>query len=378
MADMTEPTPSQTRLKSALSGIASLAQLSQTFASAWMSRFLRRPIRQLPLVKLCITNRCNSRCLACDLWQNPGPCGDELTTAEIQDMLPAMRRLKVRMLSIGGGEPTLRDDLEDCIAWFSQAGISVHMVTNGLLIDEARARSLAQAGLAAVHLSCDHVDPAGYKGVRGVDGYDRAVRAMKLLRSLPRPIPVGVNVVLSRRNMDVIEAFVDRAVEWGVQKLQFIPIHTHLQHREMARSAFEGLIPTARDLEAIKQALERSTRRLWDLGIESNSSCYCGHYDWAYVEGRTIPCTAGVLYAQITSSGEVLPCYELPTGLSVRQMSLDRIVASPRYRALLREAARCRRACWDVGSAEPDIRFHLPYLLGHPFESYRQWRLYRR
>jgi len=356
------------------SSLNSTLSLAGLFASSWAARRFHITTGRLPLVHIMITDRCNSRCRGCDIWELRPDSPPELTTEEILGLLPALRALKTRIVSIAGGEPTLRDDLETCIKAFHDAGMGVHMLSNGLALGADRARSLVEAGLSVVRISCDHVNPEGYKAIRGVDGYHKVVAAMRHFRSLPKPIPVGVNVVISRLNQDSIGQFADRAIEWGVQKLQFIPIHTHLQHRTMDRAIFEPLMPALEDLPAIIEALKQATKRLREAGIRTNSTYFIDHFDLAYKPLRPVPCMVGVFSVTLTPFGEVVPCYQIPSGLNIRDMPLDQIIRSKEFRELRRQVARCRMPCWDVGFAEPNLLFHLPYLLRHPVEALRQVR----
>jgi MoaA/NifB/PqqE/SkfB family radical SAM enzyme len=250
------------------------------------------------------------------------------------------------------------------------------MNSNGLLIDERRARSLADAGLGVVYFSCDHPDREGYHAIRGVDGLDQMRSAIGHFRSLPKPVPVGLNMVISRLNQDAIERMVERAIEWGVRKLQFIPVHTHLQHRDMDPEILRPLIPKPEDMPAIKAALKRAVRRLRSLGIETNSKFFIKHFEAAYQAARTVPCFAGTLFVTVNPFGQVMPCYQHRTTCNIRQKPLDLIVRSEEYEAERANVARCCEACWDTGSAEPNIRFYLPYLMSHPFEIYRQARMH--
>ncbi|MEN6503206.1 MAG: radical SAM protein [Planctomycetaceae bacterium] len=355
--------------------LKNVLNLGRLYLSLSWSRLLRRGPGQVAIVHLAMTDRCNSRCAACDIWQPRWAAGAELTMREILGLIPALKRLKTRIVSLGGGEPTLRDDLEECIRALHEAGMAVHMNTNGLAVTAQRAASLVNAGLGLVRISCDHVTPEGYKAIRGVDGYDRAVEAMRFFRQGPRPLCVGVNVVVTRLNQDVIEAFADRAAAWGVQKLQFIPVHAHLQHRNMDAATFEPLTPLTADLPAIKDALRRATRRLRAAGIETNSRYHIEHFDAAYQPRRVVPCVSGRLSVIVSAFGEVQPCYQYPTGLNVRDMPLDRIVHSEGFRGACGCVSRCRLPCWDVGPAEPSIRLHLPHLLAHPLRTWRDARL---
>ncbi len=356
------------------SGHGTLLDAARIYAAVRRARRRRSPANVLPFLYLDITDRCNSGCVACDKWKNTDVGKPELTVEEIIAMIPALGRLETRVVSIGGGEPTLRGDLEECVAAFAAAGIAVHINTNGLAIDAARAKSLAAAGLRAVYLSCDHHDPEGYKRIRGVDGLEKVAAAAGYFGNLTNPVPVGVNVTVSSMNENALERIVEVCAGWGVQKIQFTPVHSHLQHRNMDPKIFEPLVPG--DPVAARAALRRVSRRLRKAGIETNSRKFIENFENAYKPVRAVPCYAGFLFATVSAFGDLMPCHEYSNGLNVMDEPLDYLLSCDRYEELLRKVARCRMPCLDTGSAEPSIRLHAPYVLAHPFEILRQARMH--
>ena len=346
-----------------------------SFLSVWRARFHGARCTQLPVVYLDITDRCNSACAGCNKWQVHKNMPPELTTDEILNLIPAMRRLKTRLISISGGEPTLRSDLETCFHSFRNEGIAVHMNTNGLGISRERAKSLVDAGLTVVYISWDHCDRDIYMAIRGIDGVERVIATVNHFKSLPKPIPIGINITVSRLNETALEEIAERCIGWGVQKIQFIPIHTHLQQRNMDKDIFKPLLP--KDINTIRETLQRVTRRLRKLKIATNSDYFINHFDYSYRPLRAVPCIAGFLYAIIDPFGEVIPCYEFPSGLNVREKQLDEIVNLEHFQTLRESVVNCSVPCLDACSAEPSIRFYMPYLLRHPLEIYRQARMHR-
>ena len=56
-----------------------------------------------------VTYRCPMQCQMCNIWQNPTDKDKEITPAEIEK-LP-----KVKFINITGGEPFIREDLEEIV-----------------------------------------------------------------------------------------------------------------------------------------------------------------------------------------------------------------------------------------------------------------------
>ena len=73
------------------------------------------------------------------------------------------------LLQLSGGEPTVRDDLPEIVAYAKQAGCKyVQLNSNGLRLaeDEAFVKRLADAGLSFVFMQFDGVDDAVYEKLR--------------------------------------------------------------------------------------------------------------------------------------------------------------------------------------------------------------------
>ncbi|MHA1570778.1 MAG: radical SAM protein, partial [Alphaproteobacteria bacterium] len=122
------------------------------------------------LVALNLTRRCNLRCAHCYLdagtRQDGGP--GEIETDEVQQLLDQIAALSDETLVVlTGGEPLLRPDILVLARHAADLGLMVVIGTNGTLLDEKRVADLQQAGVAAVGISLDSLDPAYHDGFRG-------------------------------------------------------------------------------------------------------------------------------------------------------------------------------------------------------------------
>ena len=118
-----------------------------------------------------LTNRCNCHCVMCDYWKLPAD--NEASTAEVEDILKQARQLGVEGCLFYGGEPYMREDLCELLAFASSLGQTTGIITNGILVDESKARSSVAAGLGGVAVSIDACDET-QDGIRGVkDAYEK-------------------------------------------------------------------------------------------------------------------------------------------------------------------------------------------------------------
>ncbi len=132
------------------------------------------------VVALNLTRRCNLRCAHCYLDAGARDIGNpsELATAEVLALLDRIALLSNEILVVlTGGEPLLRQDLEAIARYAADLGLMVVVGTNGLLLDDRRVAALQDAGVSAVGISLDSLDPVYHDRFRGLPGAWRATLA---------------------------------------------------------------------------------------------------------------------------------------------------------------------------------------------------------
>lgn len=132
-------------------------------------------------VLLEVTRRCDLNCRFCFAQGDlPEPSLEELKQAVDKIIQLAGQP---PLLQLSGGEPSLRDDLPDLVAYAKAQGCKyVQLNSNGLRLaqDEDYARRLAQAGLSFVFLQFDGVDNQVYKQLRRAPLLKQKLRAIEV------------------------------------------------------------------------------------------------------------------------------------------------------------------------------------------------------
>ena len=121
-----------------------------------------------------LTERCNLTCPICYTNANSRKTED-LTNGEIKRNLDRLGDHRP-VISLLGGEPTLREDLPDLLRHMTDRGFLVKLITNGIrLNDEAYVQELWRAGLRWVILQFDGFSDDIYARTRG-----RKLHALKM------------------------------------------------------------------------------------------------------------------------------------------------------------------------------------------------------
>jgi len=178
------------------------------------------------------TTHCNLGCFMC-VKQTAG-CGmteGEMAPDLFATLEPAFPHLEALVLN-GVGEPLLNPGLEQFIARARRsmpASGWIGFQSNGLLLDNSRARSLVNAGLDKICLSIDAASPETFRRLREggeLLAIDRAFSALSAARKeCQRPeLQVGIEFVLMNSNIRELPA----ALAWAADHGASFAIVTHV------------------------------------------------------------------------------------------------------------------------------------------------------
>jgi len=184
--------------------------------------------RQITDLRVSITDRCNFRCVYCRSAdpENYRDHDEILSWPELDRLARIFLGLGIRKIRITGGEPLVRDGVEDYIARLHALGVEdLSMTTNGHLLSERCDRLLA-AGLRRINISLDSLDPAKFERITRTKSFATVMRGIEAAQN-SRFAPAKVNAVLVRAlNDDEVEAFAGFTRERGVimRFIEFMPL----------------------------------------------------------------------------------------------------------------------------------------------------------
>ena len=127
-----------------------------------------------------VTNACNLRCITC--FKAAGTSyRNEMSLEMIRDVIDQIAELGVSYVVVSGGEPFLRRDTLDIIAYLVERDLRTHIITNGTFIDERVADRLGEIRPWRLQVSLDGSCAEVNDRIRGEGAFDMALRGAKLL-----------------------------------------------------------------------------------------------------------------------------------------------------------------------------------------------------
>src|ERR1700694_5785808 len=174
--------------------------------------------RQITDLRISITDRCNFRCVYCRSAdpENYRDHDEILFWNELDRLAGVFLSLGIRKIRIPGGEPLVRNGVEDYIARLHALGVEdLSMTTNGHLLAE-RCERLIQAGLRRIDISLDSLDPGKFETITRTKSFATVMHGLAVAQK-SRMAPAKVNAVLVRGiNDDEVESFAEFARDRGV------------------------------------------------------------------------------------------------------------------------------------------------------------------
>ncbi|MEM7044848.1 MAG: pyrroloquinoline quinone biosynthesis protein PqqE [Pseudomonadota bacterium] len=279
------------------------------------------PALQPPVSLLAeLTHRCPLQCPYCSNPVALERINGELDAETWCRVIDEAHDLGVLQTHFSGGEPTLRPDLGDLIRHASELGQYTNLITAGVLLDRAKLEALADAGLDHLQLSIQDSRDAGANRIGGYkDGHAKKMAVADMVTEIG--LPLTINAVVHRQNLDNLNEIIELAVEKKAKRLEV----AHVQYYGWALMNRAALMPTRpqtdRAMEIVKSAQERLKGI---LVIDYVVPDYYARYPKACMGGW------GKQNLNVTPSGKVLPCHaaetiETLTFDNVKDKSLEQI-----------------------------------------------------
>ncbi|HOX52931.1 MAG TPA: radical SAM protein [Fibrobacteria bacterium] len=306
-------------------------------------------------VSVITTYRCQMRCKMCNIWKNPTKPEEEIAPKDLE-ILP-----KLKFANVTGGEPFLREDLQEIVEVLYTKADRVVISTSGYYPDRvvAMAKRFPNIG---VRVSIEGME-ATNNDLRGHDdGFERGLKTLRELH-LMGVKDIGFGQTLSNKNShDLIPLY-------ELAKTMNLEFATAAFHNSFYFHKQDNLIDNKEEVCAniaklVDRLLKENHPKAWfraffNLGLIN------------YIQGnrRLLPCEAGTVNFFIEPNGDVYPCNGLEERYWKDRMgniheasSFEEIWFSEQADKVRAQVRTCPKNCWMVGTAAPVMKKYMRHV----------------
>lgn len=293
-----------------------------------------------------VTYRCPMRCKMCDIWNNPTDKSEEFKP-ELLKKLP-----KMRLVNITGGEPFVRDDIEEIVKILMTKTDRIVFSTSGFYSEKiiALAKKYPQLGfrISIEGLSCKNDELRGRAG-----GFDKGLSTLLELRRMGVK-DIGFGITVSNNNSN------DMLNLYELSKNLKMQFATASFHNSFYFHKYDNVVTNIDEVcgnfdELIQRLMHENNPKSWaraffNLGLIN------------YIKGgrRMLPCEAGSENFFLDPFGNVLPCNGMEKDIWFDTMgnlndvdNFDQIWNSKKAQEVRKKVSCCKKSCWMIGSVSP-------------------------
>lgn len=228
----------------------------------------------------------------------------EMSLREVMRIIDIFKtEARIPFFSFTGGEPLLRPDLEKMIRHACRRGLRVNLISNGVLADSPRAKSLYAAGLRTAQVSVESPDEETHDRLTGMPGsWRRTVAGIAALKEAG--ISVQTNTTITAANSTSAPFMPAFLKSLGIGRFAmnlFIPAEGRPKDLFFSYSKIGGVVEAVR-AEAMREGLTF----YW-----YSPTPHCLYNPIARGLGNK-SCAAMDGLLSVSPSGDVLPCSSYP------------------------------------------------------------------
>jgi len=245
-----------------------------------------------------LTYLCPLRCVYCSNPTNLAAHPDRLSTADWLRVFGQAAELGALQLNLSGGEPLLRRDLEELVAGAHALDFYSNLITSGLPLTRERLLRLKEAGLSSVQVSVQDSVKSESDRIAGRTSFEQKLDVARWVKELD--LPLTLNVVLHRQNLDRVAEIIALAESLNVDRLEL----ANTQYLAWALANRGALLPSQAQLDnaraIARAAKERLKGRMEVLFVLPD-----------YYSDRPKACMSGwgKRYLLVSPDGLALPCH---------------------------------------------------------------------
>lgn len=246
-----------------------------------------------------LTYRCPLQCPYCSNPIEFAQIKDELDTEQWLQVLRQGRKLGAAQLGFSGGEPLLRQDLEDLAGEARSLGYYSNLITSGMGLSRERVAALKTAGLDHIQLSFQDSDKELNDQIAGSHkAFDKKLAMAQVVKEFD--YPMVINFVLHRHNIDHIESILELCVQIGANYVEL----ANVQYYGWGLHNRASLMPSKEQLRHAEEVTQRYRKQ-----YQQKMQLIFVVPD--YYETRPKGCMNGwgSLFLTVAPDGLALPCH---------------------------------------------------------------------
>jgi Fe-coproporphyrin III synthase len=302
-------------------------------------------ITALPILVLCAHNRCNCRCVMCDIWKREENLG--ITAVDLERHRQSLRRLSVEWVVLSGGEPLMNRDLHAVGTFFRELNIRLTLLTTGLLLQ----KRAAEAALLFDDIIVSIDGPkALHDAIRRVNGGFEMIRSgVAAVRALRPEMKITARTTVQKLNHASLRETVHSAKDLGLDGISFLAA-------DVTSEAFNRPLPWPGERQN-EVTLSKHEVCVLEAEVENLIAEFTVDIQSGYIAespaklrriiatfrahlGATTPesprCNAPWVSAVIEVDGSVRPCFFHQAVGNIADATLEEAINSDRARAFRR------------------------------------------
>jgi radical SAM family uncharacterized protein len=289
-----------------------------------------------------LTYNCNLKCKMCPFWRRSS---EDLSTREEKKILRQFYDSGVCAVGFEGGEPLLRKDLPEILAYSRSLPLHTSIITNGTLL-KSRIDEIAPYISGIVFVSLDGLQKT-HDLIRGVNGCFK--RSLEGIVAAKKKVSIRINTTIMADNVHEVEDVVKLAKDLGVKIVLSAAHEYHSVDASAAQaSEIKKVAEQLIDLKRKGYPIMNSTSYFKVIAKEKNWQCK----PWAMVN--------------IDPNGKVvLPCYvhnDYASSLSIFEVDIKSAVSGFDWEKI-KDCRKCSLHCY----VEPSLA------LSWDFRAYMHW-----
>jgi len=283
----------------------------------------------------------------CNTWQHPSKKNEEFAPSLVNKLPEGLS-----FINITGGEPFLRDDIEEIVEKALVKTKRLVISSNGYFTEKIVKLFERFGNRVGIRISIEGL-PAANDELRGIkNGFDHGLRSLTTLHGMGIK-DIGFGMTVSDRNADDLIELYRLANAMG---LEFATATTHNSYYfHTTENQYNEPDKVAKSFEAIAFELLKTNkpknwfRAYFNMGLARK----------ARGQKRALPCEVGTDMFFLDPAGNVLPCNGSVTPMimgNLHEHEFGQLWNSSQAEDVRRQVAACTQQCWMIGSASPAMK----------------------